>query len=57
MRKNTVIQETTYQAIFTFSDLQFYSVLGITDQVEQFMFYAVDNKIEKNKITTLTSPV
>ena len=34
MRKNTVIQETTYQAIFTFSDLQSYSVLGITDQVE-----------------------
>ena len=56
MRKNTVIQETIYQAIFTFSH-QFYSVLGITDQVEQFMFYAVDNKIEKNKIATLTSPV
>ena len=57
MRKNTVIQGTTYPATFTFSDLQFYSVLGITDQVEQFMFYAVDNKIKKNKTTTLTSPV
>ena len=35
--------------MFTFSDLQFFSVLGITDQIKEFMFYAVDNKIEKKK--------
>ena len=43
--------------MFTFSDLQFFSVLGITNQIKELMFYAANNKTEKNKITTLTSTV
>ena len=55
--KIQLYKKTTSQAMFTFSDAQFLSVLWITDQIKEFMFYAVDSKIEKNKITTLTSPV
>ena len=35
--------------MFTFSDLQFFSVLGITNQIKKLMFYAANNKTEKKQ--------